>query len=54
VAGRFLAEGTRPPPEPNRAEPAPVPYLEPDRQRTSATPPYLSPFGISDALDISR
>jgi len=52
VAGRFLAEGTRPPPEAIRAEPESAPYPEPDRRRTSATPPYLSPFGISDALDI--
>ena len=31
---------------------APVAYPEPDRRRTNATPPYLSPFGISDALNI--
>jgi uncharacterized protein YraI len=52
VAGRFLAEGTRPAPEANHEEPESVPYPEPDRRRTSATPPYLSPFGIADALDI--
>jgi hypothetical protein len=52
VAGRFLAEGTPPSPEANRAGPTTVPYPEPDRRRTSATPPYLSPFGTRDALDI--
>lgn len=52
VAGRFLAEGARRAPEANRENPDSIPYPEPDRRRTSATPPYLSPFGIGDALPI--
>ena len=52
MAGRFLVEGTTPAPEANPNGPTPVPYPEPDRRRTSSTPPYLSPFGIRDALEI--
>lgn len=52
VAGRYLAEGTPTAPTANRAEPTLVPYPQPDRQRTSATPAYLSPFGIRDPLAI--
>jgi hypothetical protein len=46
-AGRFLAEGSAPADDAARQ-----PYPEPDRERTDAVPPYLSPFGISDALNI--
>ncbi len=42
---------TASPAEADPAEAAP-PYPEPDRRRSDATPPYLSPFGISDALNI--
>lgn len=53
VAARYL----RKPGPVSQAATAPagaalVPYPEPDRRRTNATPPYLSPFGISDALSI--
>jgi hypothetical protein len=52
VAGRYLAEATPTAPSASRADPTPVPYPAPDRQRTSATPAYLSPFGIRDPLAI--
>lgn len=53
VAARYLREpgpgsATAPAPEAGQFPP----YPEPDRLRTGATPPYLSVFGVSDALDI--
>jgi hypothetical protein len=52
VAGRYLAEATPTAPAVKPADPTPVPYPAPDRQRTSATPAYLSPFGIRDPIVI--
>jgi uncharacterized protein YraI len=53
VPARYLREpGPGVTPAPARAEP--VAYPEPDRRRTDAAPPYLSAFGIRDALDIRR
>lgn len=46
------AAETAPAAEADAAETAPAPYPEPDRRRSDATPPYLSPVGISDALNI--